>query len=174
MLLRNEFEDVRFYLAGLLNNTNTQSSVRKLVIDGRFREYTASNRDSRYAQLIVQLEIKGTKMEDHILLRLSPQFTNLESLKLVSCFTKFEKDNIAIDMPSTAIGTLTLSDSSYLEKEEDPYYTQHKIPKFNATVLMVITSGAADNQTTRYFISLDPATSNDATKEIIKMNLMAL
>lgn len=155
-----DHEDIDYHLAGLLNINIIRTNLRRLVwIQGTFTQYTAS-RDPPTPPSITQIEIKATEIEDHIFPRLSSHFTNLKSLKLVSCFAKFPNHNISIDMSDTAIQTLTLSDADYEEDEEEEMDREFN-PKFNATVLTAISSAS----TTRYFFSIDSA-YNSTTSEI--------
>lgn len=138
------------------------TNLQKLVlIEGTFCEYTAS-RESIAPTSITQIEIKGTKIEDYILSRLSPRLTDQESLELVSCFSEFLNHNIKIYMANTAIGTFTLSDD---DRNGELYVERDKNPTFNPIVLMAISTTTNNVPAKRYFISVDSA-KNDATTEI--------
>lgn len=82
------YEDMGYFLAGLFNTSTVRKNLRKLVlVGGKFKEFAAN--EIRTSRSITHIEMEDTEMEGHILSRLSPQFTYLERLKLVSCFSNF-------------------------------------------------------------------------------------
>lgn len=130
------YEDFGYYLADLLNSTSSKHSNlrRQNLIYGEFCNYTTASTGPTTTHSIKRYY--EPEIESYIFSRLSPHFSNLESLKLISCFEKFPNRNITIDMPYTALETLALSDADY--GDELDYINRETNPKSNAIVLMAI------------------------------------